>query len=110
MSEIPQTDQDLLDIYGIKNATTESEKDKDRYAARAVNGHSEDAWVPVTNVSLIRGVIPNMSLTAWMEVSDTPGEYMSIITLFRTNKGLLECFVPCNTKYYVGIGLIPPTN
>ncbi len=95
--------EDLLQAFGVKDARVEDEREK--YAARAVNGSSDDAWVPVTNVSLNRRIIPNMSLTAWMEVSDAPGEYMTVITLFRTNKGMLEAFVPGNTKYYVGIGI-----
>lgn len=107
MNDIPQNDKDLLEMFGIQDATLKKrEDDKEKYAARAVNGSPNDAWVPVTNISLNRGIIPNMALTAWMEPIDQPGEYITVITLFRTNKGMLECFVPAHTKYYVGVGVV----
>jgi len=105
MDSVPTNDDELLTAFGIGDARTKNIT-QHRNEARASNGTDSDKWIPVTHVSLIRDVRPQMALTAWMETADMPGEYMSVITLFRTNKGFLECFVPPHTTYYIGVGIV----
>ncbi len=109
---VPRNDSELLEIFGIKDARIASPRDLENDTRvvmrqlRAVNGTDTEKWVPVHNVNVDRTAPPNFTVQAWIEVADAPGEYMSVITLFRTHKGQLECFVPPHTTYYVGVGTI----
>lgn len=101
----------FTDRYGIADARIKSasQGNREKYRAMAVNGRDQGDWVPVTNTSIDPNMSPNFVVQAWVKVEDEDGShlgYHTVSTEFRIVGGTLECFVPGNTKFFIGIGVV----
>lgn len=97
---------DILDAYGIADGRHSKPAPREQ-SMRAANATDKDAWIPVTNLSRVKGTVPNFTMSAWLEFEDSPGNYQIVPTQFRTHDNFIEVAVPANTVYIIGVGTPP---